>query len=75
MPRRLIRRAAEAVEAMEAEDDAKARIDAFLGPAPKPRRTSAGSRRKAHIEEVRGRMARKDWEGMTAGKLVALYWL
>lgn len=38
-------------------------------------KTSVGTRRSQHIAEVRERMKRKDWEGMTPGKLVALYWL
>lgn len=48
-------------------------IDKFLGKAPRKR--SAGSLRKKHIEEVAERMRRKDWDGMTPGKLVALYWI
>ncbi len=55
------------------KDDATSRINSFLGRTPKKR--SAGLLRKKHIEEVRDRMARKDWDGMTPGKLVALYWL
>lgn len=48
-------------------------IDKFLGKAPRKR--SSGSLRKKHIEEVCDRMKRKHWDGMTPGKLVALYWL
>ena len=55
------------------KDDATKRIDAFLGPTPRKR--SAGSLRAKHIEEVRERWKRKEWDGMTPGKLVALYWL
>ncbi len=54
---------------------AKAAMDAFTGPpTTKRNRASTGSRRKQYIEEVRDRMARKDWSGVTPGKLVALYW-
>ncbi len=53
--------------------EAIARMDAFVGSTPRKR--SSGVLRKKHIEEVRGRMKTKDWDGMTSGKLVALYWL
>lgn len=52
---------------------ANANLDAFLGPAPVKR--SSGTLRSKHIVEVRDRMNRKHWDGMTPGKLVALYWL
>ena len=55
------------------KSEATARMDAFVGKTPRKR--SSGVLRKKHIEEVRERMNRKDWDGMTAGKLVALYWL
>lgn len=55
------------------KDDATKRMDAFLGPTPRKR--SAGTLRTKHIAEVRDRWKRKEWDGMTAGKLVALYWL
>ncbi len=55
------------------KSEATARIDSFLGKAPRKR--SSGALRKKHIEEVSDRMKRKDWSGMTPGKLVALYWL
>lgn len=72
MPRRLIKK-----RAAEDVDKAAANIAAFVGSPSKRKssRPSAGSRRKQYIEEVRERMKRKNWEGMTAGKLVALYWL
>ncbi len=65
MPRHLRR--------VDEKSKATARMDAFLGPTPRKR--SPGVLRKKHIVEVRERMKRKDWDGMTSGKLVALYWL
>lgn len=52
---------------------AQTALDAFVGPA-RPKK-SAGSSRKRHIAEVAERMESKSWDGLTAGKLVALYWL
>jgi hypothetical protein len=49
-------------------------MDDFCGPAPK-RRSSPGSARKRHIAEVKERLPKKDWKGMTPEKLVALYWV
>lgn len=56
---------------------ATASLEAFLGPTPKkhPTGRAVARIRKKHIAEVRDRWARKHWDGMTAGKLVALYWL
>lgn len=56
--------------------DAAARLTAFLGPEPKkyPKRIPRTLRVK-HIEEVRDRMKRKEYVGMTPGKLVAMYWV
>jgi len=53
--------------------EAQVALDAFVGP-PRSRK-SAAPRRKQHIEEMTERMKRKSWEGITPGKLVALYWL
>ncbi len=52
-----------------------ASLEGFLGSAKPRKRASAGTRRNDYIAEVRTRMQTKDWTGMTAGKLVALYWL
>ena len=54
-------------------DSANARMDAMLGPAPKKR--SSCTLRTKHIAEVRERMLRKEWNGRTPGKMVAMYWL
>lgn len=55
------------------DSHASARMDAMLGPVPRKR--SPGLLRTKHIAEVSDRMARKEWDGMTPGKLVALYWI
>lgn len=73
MPRYLKSRAGDRARA-EAES-ASARITAFVGAPKRKSRPSAGQRRKEHIAEVQDRMQRKDWDGLTPGKLVALYWL
>ncbi len=46
---------------------------AFVG-GPRKRR-NAGSNRAQHISEVCERIARGHWAEMTAGRLVALYWI
>lgn len=74
MPRHIKSRAGDKARAEAA--DAGARIEAFVGPATKRKsRPSAGARRQEHIVEVRDRIKRNDWDGLTPGKLVALYWV
>lgn len=70
MARRLKSRAGEPA------GSAQAALDSFVGPTRgAKKKKGVGSRRAKYIEEVADRMKRKDWEGMTAGRLVALYWL
>ncbi len=54
----------------------RAQMKDFVGKEP-PKRSPGASRsqRERHIEEVRERIRTKEWDGLTAGKLVALYWI
>ena len=59
---------------------ATASIDNFIGTPEerakvKKKKSSPGSRRKEYIAEVEQRVISKDWTGMTAGKLIALYFV
>lgn len=55
-------------------------IDGFAPPSkPRPKKKAytpmPKARRRAFIDEVQERMRTQEWDGMTTGRLVALYWL
>lgn len=46
----------------------------FIGSGGAKRKRNPGSYRKAHIEDVRARVASGDWTDLQPSRLVALYW-
>ncbi len=57
------------------KSEANARIDSFLGKTPPKVSPGAKNRRARYIDDVRACQKRRDWEGMSPAKLVALYWI
>lgn len=76
MARRIVSRAKDAHHAKDAHQEATDRLNDFVG-SDKPRRARGfdKQRRTGIIDEVRGRMKLADWRGMSAGRLVGLYWI
>lgn len=40
-----------------------------------PKKTDPGARRKQYVEEMEERIKRQDWKNLSAGQLVAVYWV
>ncbi len=73
MPRRLVSTRVE-VQQEKRRQVAAAQVASMVGPKRKAPRGGGKAQREAHLKEIERRAKGKDWDGVTAGKLVALYY-